>query len=52
MPEWIQNGSIYYVQPSGPPMTQEERDAHLDKLLAELRAKLEAAKLKQKGITA
>lgn len=52
MPNWIRKGSIYEVQPTEPQMTQEERNAYLDNLLAELRAKLEAAKLKQKGMTA
>ena len=56
MPNWIQSGSIYYVQPTEPEMTREERDAYLDELLAMLHAKLEAAKLKfeqrETGMTA
>lgn len=48
MSNWIQNGSIYYVQPTEPPMTREEYRAYLDSI----KAKLEAAKLKQKGMTA
>lgn len=47
MPEWIQNGSIYYVQPTKR-YTKQELDAQLDKLFR----KIEAAKLKQKGMTA
>ena len=47
MPNWNQKGcGIYEVQPTEPEMTQEERNAYLDKLFA----KLEAAKLKQKGM--
>lgn len=48
MPNWIQNGSIYYVQPTEPQMSKEEYRAYLDSI----KAKLEEAKLKQKGMTA
>lgn len=47
MPEWIQSGSIYYVQPTKQ-YSKQELDAQLD----ELYEKIEAAKLKQKGMTA
>ena len=52
MPEWIQSGSIYYVQPTESSMTDEEYRGYLDKIYA----KIEAAKLKfeqkEKGMTA
>ncbi|WP_336822977.1 hypothetical protein [Sporosarcina sp. USHLN248] len=47
MPNWIQSGSIYYVQPTRK-YTHAELQADLDKLYA----KLASAKLKQKGMTA
>ncbi|MDW0113800.1 hypothetical protein QT711_11435 [Sporosarcina saromensis] len=47
MPEWIQSGGIYYVQP-----TKEYSKQELDAQLDELFAKIEAAKLKRKGMTA
>ena len=53
MPNWNQKGfGIYEVQPTEPQMTQEERNAYLDNLLAELRTKLDAAKQYRKGMTA
>lgn len=52
MTEWIKGPGFYYVQPTEPEMTQEERNAYLDKLLADLRAKLDAAKSNRKGMTA
>lgn len=47
MPNWIQSGSIYYVQPTRK-YTHTELQAELDKLFH----KIEVAKLKQKGMTA
>lgn len=47
MPNWIQNGSTYYVQP-----TRQYTDAELKVDLDKLFRKIEAAKLKQKGMTA
>lgn len=53
MPNWNSKGcGIYEVQPTEPEMTQEERNAYLDKLLAMLNGKIEAAELKQKGMIA
>lgn len=52
MPEWIQSGSIYYVQPTEPAMSEAEYRIYLDKIYA----KIEMVKLKfeqqEKGMTA
>lgn len=52
MPNWIQNGSIYYVQPTEPPMTKEEHRAYMAPLIAKLEEAKREFEKRQKGMTA
>lgn len=52
MPNWIQNGSIYYVQPTEPEMTLEEHRAYMAQIYAKLEAAKREIEQREKGMSA